>query len=208
MTISWTHDTTVVDKYRLIFVNLILYTLLLYRFVFYYSAGKHRFAGKVEYCWLTSEYRFVTRFGPSPIINVPSGQFSNTWCAMSPAESLGLNRNSFVLPLTRMRRRFICKQRNVAVNTSVNFFNKRCSWYYSEVNCSLTLFNSFTTYDNVRDNWNNYIDNNDLWSIPVRILGKTNGQVLKKCQIWKFTKYATIQFHMDKPLKNRYKSHI
>lgn len=39
----------------------------------------------------------------------PSGQFSNTWCAISPAESLGLNRNSFVLPLTRMRRRFICE---------------------------------------------------------------------------------------------------
>lgn len=35
-----------------------------------------------------------------------SGQFSNTCCAMSPAESLGLNRNSFVFPLTRMRRRF------------------------------------------------------------------------------------------------------
>jgi hypothetical protein len=38
---------------------------------------------------------------------VPSGQLSNTVCAMSPAESLGLNRNSFVFPLTRINRRLI-----------------------------------------------------------------------------------------------------
>lgn len=44
--------------------------------------------------------------------NSPSGQFSKTWWAMSPAESLGLNRNSFVLPLTRMRRRFICNKKS------------------------------------------------------------------------------------------------
>lgn len=37
----------------------------------------------------------------------PSGQLSNTVCAMSPAESLGLNRNSFVFPLTRINRRLI-----------------------------------------------------------------------------------------------------
>lgn len=36
-----------------------------------------------------------------------SGQFSNTVSAMSPAESDGLNRNSFVLPLTSISRRFI-----------------------------------------------------------------------------------------------------
>lgn len=42
---------------------------------------------------------------------VPSGQFSKTWWAMSPAESLGLNRNSFVLPHTSISRRFICKTR-------------------------------------------------------------------------------------------------
>lgn len=48
---------------------------------------------------------------------LPCGQFSNTWWAMSPAESLGLNRNSFVFPLTRMRRRFIWKRkRNFYVN--------------------------------------------------------------------------------------------
>lgn len=36
-----------------------------------------------------------------------SGQLSNTVCAISPAESEGLNRNSFVLPLTSINRRFI-----------------------------------------------------------------------------------------------------
>lgn len=35
------------------------------------------------------------------------GQLSKTNCAMSPALSLGLNRNSFVLPETSIRRRLI-----------------------------------------------------------------------------------------------------
>lgn len=38
---------------------------------------------------------------------LPSGQLSNTVCAISPAESVGLNRNSFVLPLTSIKRKFI-----------------------------------------------------------------------------------------------------
>jgi hypothetical protein len=41
--------------------------------------------------------------------HLPSGQLSKTCCAISPADSLGLNRNSLVLPLTRMSRRLICK---------------------------------------------------------------------------------------------------
>lgn len=41
------------------------------------------------------------------IIHLPSGHWSNTVCAISPAESDGLNKNSFVLPLTRIRRKFI-----------------------------------------------------------------------------------------------------
>lgn len=40
-------------------------------------------------------------------VSQSSGQFSNTVSAMSPAESDGLNRNSFVLPLTSISRRFI-----------------------------------------------------------------------------------------------------
>lgn len=43
---------------------------------------------------------------------VPSGQLSNTCCAMSPADSLGLKRNSFVLPLTRISFRFIWNKRD------------------------------------------------------------------------------------------------
>lgn len=44
------------------------------------------------------------------ICHSPSGQLSNTVCAISPAESDGLNRNSFVLPLTSIKRKFICKR--------------------------------------------------------------------------------------------------
>lgn len=43
---------------------------------------------------------------------LPSGQQSKTCCAISPADSFGLKRNSFVFPLTRMRRRFICNKKD------------------------------------------------------------------------------------------------
>lgn len=45
-------------------------------------------------------------------VYIPSGQLSKTCCAISPAESLGLKRNSFVFPLTRISRRFICNTKN------------------------------------------------------------------------------------------------
>lgn len=48
-----------------------------------------------------------------------SGQLSNTVCAISPAESDGLNRNSFVLPLTSIKRKFILSDGIVLLNFCV-----------------------------------------------------------------------------------------
>lgn len=54
---------------------------------------------------------------------LPSGQLSNTICAISPAESEGLNKNSFVLPLTSMRRKFIWKKEKSNVGVSLIFLS-------------------------------------------------------------------------------------
>lgn len=48
---------------------------------------------------------------------LPSGQLSNTVWAISPAESDGLNKNSFVFPLTKISRRFICKLNKIDIIT-------------------------------------------------------------------------------------------
>jgi hypothetical protein len=44
---------------------------------------------------------------------------------MSPAESLGLNRNSFVFPLTRINRRLICKEKGHQFNPITAFFDTK-----------------------------------------------------------------------------------
>lgn len=70
------------------------------------------------------------------------GQLSKTNCAMSPALSLGLNKYSFVFPLTRINRKFILSEGTfLEPNTGifVNFYyhggsiNSETSWleYYS-----------------------------------------------------------------------------
>jgi hypothetical protein len=44
---------------------------------------------------------------------------------MSPAESLGLNRNSFVFPLTRINRRLIYKEKGHQCNPTIAFFDTK-----------------------------------------------------------------------------------
>lgn len=57
---------------------------------------------------------------------LPSGQLSKTCWAMSPAESLGLKRNSFVFPLTSINRRLICNKTKHLMRCFLTHFTKMC----------------------------------------------------------------------------------
>lgn len=64
---------------------------------------------------------------------LPSGQLSNTYCAISPAELLALNKNSFVLPLTNIKRKLICNKRKEETNISMRTRNPH------QVRCDIAI---------------------------------------------------------------------
>ena len=81
-------------------------------------------------------------------VHSPSGHCSNTIFAISPADSDGLKRNSFVLPLTRIRRRLILKKkRQNSVRTSKvnNFWSSRRS--YDVKAAMITRFSEKTSHN-------------------------------------------------------------
>lgn len=60
----------------------------------------------------------------------PIGQLSYTCFAISAAESFGENKNSFVFPLTKMRRKFICKEEKTPQHSIKKVSREDLNYYY------------------------------------------------------------------------------